>query len=106
MVLADGAHPGRAVGQIAFYLAFLGFISWGIVHLIRKRRRPGPAAQQQPYWDGSAWRYPPQTHTQVPQPYWHGSAWRYPAQQPPYPTQPPPYPAQQQPPFQQPGPPH
>ena len=84
MVLAEGANPGRAFGEVLFRVVVLGLIVWGIVHLIRKRRRPGPAAQQpQPYWDGAAWRYPPQ--------------------QPPYPQQQPPYPQQayQQPPYEQ-----
>ena len=102
MVLAEGANPGRAFGEVLFRVVVLGLIVWGIVHLIRKRRRPGPTAQHpQPYWDGATWRYPPQPQGPQahPQPYWDGVAWRYPPQQP----QQPPYPQQayQQPPYEQ-----
>ncbi|MBX9922190.1 MAG: hypothetical protein K2Y33_20550 [Mycolicibacterium frederiksbergense] len=115
MVLADNAHPARTVGVVLGRLIIVGLIIWGIVHLIRKRRRPHPPVQYpqpQPYWDGSAWQYPPPGGPQ-PQPYWDGTAWQYPPQQPypqPYQAQQPypqPYQAQQpQPPYphQHPGP--
>jgi hypothetical protein len=101
MVLADDAHPARTVGVVLGRLIIVGLIIWGIVHLFRKRRRPHPPVQYpqpQPYWDGSAWQYPPPGGLQ-PQPYWDGTAWQYPPPQPypqPYqaPQPQPPYPHQ------------
>lgn len=93
IVLADNANPGRTVGLVLGRFIILGLIIWGIVHVIRKRRRNRAAAQQPaPYWDGQAWQYPPapgapQSQTSVPQTYWDGQAWQYPPQQPPYPLQ-------------------
>lgn len=91
MVLAEQSNPGRAVGFVVGRLLILGLIIWGIVHLIRKRRRNRAAAQflaPQPYWDGTAWQYPPQQPFpgQPPypqQPYQHQQLY----QQPPYPPQ-------------------
>lgn len=85
MVLAGESDPERVIGLVIGRLLILGLIIWGIVHLIRKRRRRGQLARSpQPYWDGNAWRYPQQG--QQPQPYWDGTAWRYPQEQ--YPPQP------------------
>jgi hypothetical protein len=95
MVLADNPNPGRTVGLVLGRLIILGLIIWGIVHLIRKRRRPRPPVQYPaPYWDGAAWQYPQAGGPPSPQPYWDGAAWQYPQQQsyPPqqqYPQQPP-----------------
>ncbi|MGN7780080.1 hypothetical protein ACTJJE_11245 [Mycolicibacterium sp. 22603] len=84
-LLADASDPGRVIGLVIGRLLILGLIIWGIVHLIRKRRRRGQLARSpQPYWDGSAWRQPQQG--QQPQPYWDGQAWQYP--QPQYPQHP------------------
>lgn len=100
MVLADNPNPGRTVGLVLGRVIILGLIIWGIVHLIRKRRRPKPPVQYpvpQPYWDGTAWQYPQQPQAQAAQPYWDGAAWQYPPQQssPHYPGQQPYPPAQQ-----------
>ncbi|WP_234807579.1 hypothetical protein [Mycolicibacterium bacteremicum] len=86
VVLADSSNPGRVIGTVIGRLLILALIIWGIVYLIRKSRRPkqfAPYPPQQPYWDGTGWRYPQQGPQ--PQPYWDGAAWQYPQQ--PYPQQ-------------------
>ncbi|WP_241473879.1 hypothetical protein [Mycolicibacterium neoaurum] len=100
MALAEESNPGRAIGFTMTRLIVLGLAIWGIVRLVLRWRHKSAGAQN-PASQTSAgtipWQYTQQQSAAAPQPYWDGAAWRYPPQSyPAYPQQT--YPHQQWPP--------
>lgn len=89
MVLAEESNPARAIGFTMMRLVVLGLAMWGFVRfmlrLLHKRdgtQHPGPQAPA----GTIPWQHTEQQSAPAPQPYWDGAAWRYPPQ--PYPAYP------------------